>query len=267
MCSPRAVPLRFSHASCTLPYMWSLKTHSPPWHGVLCSISCPRESVRGRGAAPRPGLILPTLRGCIDAKRVLDCPVTAPTTAVREPAEHPVLALRACRAARQPFLKAHAPRYSSVHAPVECPVLALHAGCASAQELRIRYEGHMLSRRGYQAHQPTTFAAHFLHKVVLLHTCGTAVKNMQFMMYHSMHCGPCRHEGSESALCMDSMLHCYHPPNISTCHCFLMVVPLSAGSIRCSTPRPCARQRYRLPCAPFPGARQTSQASDLSPAQ
>ena len=91
-----------------------VKTHSRPWHGVLCSVSRPREDVWGRGAAPRPGLILPTLRGCIDAMRVPDCPVTAPTTAVREPAEHPVLALRACRAARQPFLKAHTPCYSSV---------------------------------------------------------------------------------------------------------------------------------------------------------
>ena len=157
-------------------------------------------------------------------------------------------------------------------APVERPVLALHAGCASAQELCVKYEGQMLSRSRHQAHQTTDFqctlpAQNSALCCCMLHTCGTVIQTLQFIMYHSMDYKPCRHEGSTSALCIDSMVPCYQPPYISTWHCFLTVVPLSSGSIRCSTPRPCARQRYRSPCAPFPGARQIVQTSDWSPVQ
>ena len=68
----------------------------------------------GGRSTPWPGLILPTVRGRIDAKHILHCLIAAPTAAVRDPTEHPMLALRASHAARQPLHVGGMQRHSSV---------------------------------------------------------------------------------------------------------------------------------------------------------
>lgn len=78
--------------------------------------------------------------------------------------------------------------------------------------------------------------------------------------------GMCRHGGSKSTLCIGNIRQCHYPPCISISHCFAMVVPVGFGGTACSSPQPCAKRPCRLTCAPFQGARQTTQTFDLLPA-